>query len=404
MGKHILLIGVSEGELATDHTEHSPAIANITALKETLLTEIDGLRDDQVITLINPDLRQMRHAIALMTYRCRHGDLCLIYYTGCGVIDARTGTIYLPANDTRLDALTTTAISSDYIRQALPSIQEGLSRVMILDCMWGALPAQTSGHGSGHGTGRLEPGLTPHPSRLSATQLADCNCALFTALGSNTQPWPKANADLSLYTHCLIEGIATGLADVDADGNISMGDLQTYMAQALRETNQEILPIALGAGSAQDVLLPAKPYSPEREYHRSVAEYAQKHQGHISPTERNILEFLRHQLGITPQQAVDIEADVMKPYVVHQENCDRYRHAFMTALELEAPLGNPLKKWLRHLQGELALSYEEVSTIEAQILSHHQPAGLQTLPRWLTPVEPPKLPAHSPNGHSSRNP
>ncbi|MEL6128786.1 MAG: hypothetical protein AAFR30_02650 [Cyanobacteria bacterium J06628_4] len=395
MGKHILLIGVSEGELATEHTERSPAIANITALKETLLAEIDGLRADQVITLINPDLRQMRHAIALMTYRCRHGDLCLIYYTGCGVIDARTGTIYLPANDTRLDTLTNTAISSDYIRQALPSLQEGLSRVMILDCMWGALPPRGSGNGSD--------GLAPHPGRLSATQLADCNCALFTALGSNAQPWPRANADLSLYTHCLIEGITTGLADVDADGSISMGDLQTYMAQALTETNQEIFPIALGA-SAQEILLPAKPYSPEREYRRSVAEYAQKHQGHISPTERNILEFLRHQLGITPQQAVDIEADVMKPYVVHQENCDRYRHAFMTALELEAPLGKPLKKWLRHLQGELALTYDEVSTIEAQILSHHQPAALQTLPRWLTPVEPPKLPAHSPNGHSSRNP
>ena len=71
MGKHILLIGVSEGELATDHTEHSPAIANITALKETLLTEIDGLRDDQVITLINPDLRQMRSEERRVEKECR---------------------------------------------------------------------------------------------------------------------------------------------------------------------------------------------------------------------------------------------------------------------------------------------------------------------------------------------
>ena len=76
MGKHILLLAVSTGELAIGPMEESPAIANVTALKQTLLTEVEGLRDDQIITLINPTLRQMRHAIALMTYRCRHGDLC----------------------------------------------------------------------------------------------------------------------------------------------------------------------------------------------------------------------------------------------------------------------------------------------------------------------------------------
>ncbi|NEQ55793.1 MAG: hypothetical protein F6K11_37785, partial [Leptolyngbya sp. SIO3F4] len=111
MGKHVLLIGVNAGEIAADYSENSPAIANITALKKTLLTEVEGLREDHIITLVNPSLRQMRHAIALMTYRCRHGELCLIYYAGCGVIDTQSGCFYLTAKDTQLDAVTTTAIS-----------------------------------------------------------------------------------------------------------------------------------------------------------------------------------------------------------------------------------------------------------------------------------------------------
>ena len=70
MGKHILLIGVSAGELAEAYAEQSPAIANITALKHALLTEVEALREDQVTTLINPNLRQLRHAIALVTMSC----------------------------------------------------------------------------------------------------------------------------------------------------------------------------------------------------------------------------------------------------------------------------------------------------------------------------------------------
>ncbi len=399
MGKHILLIGMSTEDLAAESAESSPAIANITALKETLLAEVDGLRHDQITTLVNPVMWQMRHAIALMTYRCRHGDLCLIYYSGCGVIDACSGKFYLTASDTQLDAITTTAISSDYIRQALPSLQTGLNRVMILDCIWGALPS--------------EPATPPSApdNQLSIDRLADCNCALFTALGSNAQPWPVTDAGLSLYTQLLIEGITTGLADTDADGHISVGDLQTYMAQTLTETEFDIFPIGLypannhddpEAKSANASLLPVKPYSPEQEYRRSVEQYARH--GHISSTNRNILDFLRYQLGITPHQSQAIEADVMTPHVNYQENCDRYRQAFMAALDLENPLGKPLKKWLQHLQGELSLSYEDVSGIEAQILARHQPyTSLQTLPQWLPPVDTPKLPAHHPNGQSERD-
>lgn len=415
MGKHMLLIGVGAGKIATDHAESWPAISNITALKKTLLTEVDGLRDDHIVTLVNPDLRQMLHAIALMTYRCRHGDLCLIYYAGCGVIDAQSGQFYLTAKDTQLDAITTTAISSDYIHQALPSLQAELNRVLILDCMWGALPPQ-----------RTAP-IVVEPDRcLSAAHLADCNCALFTALGSNAHPWPMGDRGLSLYTQNLVEGIATGLADIDADGIISIGDLQAYMAQTLGEADVDLFPISLVpqeptalvlqedkvskndkgevsrtvSNSPKAPILAVKPYSPEREYRRSVEVYARH--GQISPADRNILEFLRYQLGITLHQSQVIEADVMAPHANYQENCDLYRQAFRAALELETPLGKPLKKWLRHLQGELSLSYEDVSTIEAQVLAQPYPE-LQTLPQWLTPVSTPKLPAHQQNGgHSSR--
>ncbi|MEM8612338.1 MAG: hypothetical protein AAGF93_10000 [Cyanobacteria bacterium P01_H01_bin.105] len=407
MGKHILLLAVSTGELAIGPMEESPAIANVTALKQTLLTEVEGLRDDQIITLINPTLRQMRHAIALMTYRCRHGDLCFVYYTGCSVIDPRTGTIYLPAADTRLESITTTAISSDYIRQALPSIQANLNRLMVLDCLWSSLPQSIYDNRAAGLQEAIAPG-----NHLSLPQIADCNCALLTALASAADPWPLVDRGLSLYTQCLIEGITTGLADTDADGVISIDDLQTYMARTLEETAVEIFPVALHGHHAQAnvSLLSVPPYSPEREYRRSLKAYAYRHQGHIPPASRNILEFLRHQLGISVYQSQAIEAEVMSPYDNRQDSCDRYRHALLAALDLENPLGTPLKKWLQHLQGELALSYADVAAIEAQIMAQKMPRQdpqyqdqYQALPQWLEPIDNlPRLPAYTPNGHPDK--
>ncbi|MEM8807553.1 MAG: hypothetical protein AAGF01_16160 [Cyanobacteria bacterium P01_G01_bin.38] len=422
MGKQILLIGVSAGELAAEHPGPSPAIANVTALKQTLLSAIAGLRDDQVVTLINPKLRQLRHEIVRMNYRCRRGDLCLIYYTGCGVIEADSGMIYLPAKDTQLDRLTDTSISGDFIRRALPAMRDGLDRVMVLDCLWGAVPSQqpietdnfetASLSTDGFESGSFESGsFTPSPPQNGAANgrsltqslphLADCNCALLTALGSVARPWPMTDLGLSLYTHSLIKGITTGLADLDADGHISVGDLQAYLSQSLAEANVESLPIALYApsDSPQITLMPAPAYSPEREYRRSIEEYVQRYQGHIPPASRDILEFLRRQLGITIDQSQAIEADVLQPFDDREEICDRYRDAFQSAIQLEFPLDTPLKKWLRHLQHQLALSYEDVCAIEAQVLAQDRPyENFPASPQWIQPADAQtllKLPAHA---------
>ncbi|MEO0867098.1 MAG: caspase family protein [Cyanobacteria bacterium J06642_11] len=371
MGKHILLIGVETGR------GPSPAIANVTALQQTLLAEVEELRDDQVTVLINPDLSQLRHNIALMSYRCRRGDVCLIYYTGYGVMST-DGSFYLPAQDTDFTRLTTTALSSDYIRQALPSTKENVQRVMILDCLWQTTPV----------------GTRPEKAKTQDLgDLADCNCTLLTARGSLSHPWPITDLGISLYTQWLMEGITTGLADMDADGGISVNDIHTYVKHSLEEANVALWPMMVHGGNhdIHEPLMLVKRYSPEREYRRSLEGYAHRHRGNIPMDCRNVLEFLRHQLGLTVHQSQAIEVEVMAPYADHKDNCDRYRQALATALALENPLGQPLKKWLRHLQGELALSYEDICAIENQLL----PQAAYPQFTQLIPAEQPKLPGRA---------
>ncbi|MBT9311677.1 caspase family protein [Leptothoe kymatousa] len=392
MGKHILLVGVEAEHLTPGP---SPAIANVTALQQALLTEIEEVRDDQITTLLNPNLGELRHALALMTYRCRRGDLCMIYYTGCGVI-APNGTLYLPASDTDGKNLSTTAISSDYIRQALPSVKENIHRVMILDCLWRTLPPAA--------VKKMSPANHPEVDRLGLSRLADCNAIVLTARGSLANPWPVTDLGLSLYTQRLIDGLTSGLADMDADGGISVNDIQSYMGHSLGESNADLWPMMAHdenqVNGADRPLMSIKTYSPEREYRRSLESYAKRHRGHIPGDCRNVLEFLRHQLGLTVHQGQLIELDVMAPYTDHQDNCDRYRQALMTAFSLENPLGQPLKKWLRHLQGELALTHEDVAAIETQLLTQEPYPQLTHLP--MLSGEQPKLPSHNGHGNSTR--
>lgn len=376
MGKHILLIGVEAGH------GPSPAIANVTALQHTLLTEVEELRDDQITVLINPELRQLRHSVALMSYRCRRGDVCLIYYTGCGIV-ASDGSFYLPAHDTDFSRLPTTALSSDYIRHALPSTKENVQRVMVLDCLWQTRPLETA---------TLAPIKQLEPVEPKLAHLADCNCTLLTAQGTLAHPWPITDLGISLYTQWLMEGITTGLADMDADGGISVNDIHTYMEHSLGKAHGDLWPM-MAHGGKYDIhqsLMSVKKYSPEREYRRSLEGYAHRHRGHIPMDCRNVLEFLRHQLGLSLHQSQAIEVEVMAPYADHQDNCDRYRQALATALALENPLGQPLRKWLRHLQGELSLSYEDICAIENQLLAQ----GAYPQLTQLIPAEPPKLPGH----------
>ncbi|NEP16121.1 MAG: hypothetical protein F6J97_04365 [Leptolyngbya sp. SIO4C1] len=377
MGKQILLIGVSESALDEERPGLSPAVRNVEALRQTLLAEIEDLRDDQVAMLINPNVRQMRHEIALLSYRCRRGDLCLIYFAGCGIIDAEAGLFYLAAHDTQITNLARTAVSSRFIQQALPA-RDTLSRVTILDCCWGALPSKN-----------------PDISRMTLTNslpgLAQENGALLTMLGSVTRPWPLAKSGLSRYTQSVIDGIETGLADLDADGEISVSDLHGFLHQSLSESSSERLSVALYAPgeSAQISLMQLPAFAPEREYRRSVEEYVHRNRGYIKPAERDILEFLRRQLGITFELSQSIEETVMQPYEARRDSLEMYRQAFEAALQLENPIGVPLRKWLKHLQGNLALDYDDVSTIEAQVLMQYQEQPQlqpETAARWLEPA------------------
>ncbi|HEY9737961.1 MAG TPA: hypothetical protein V6D06_16830, partial [Trichocoleus sp.] len=191
---------------------------------------------------------------------------------------------------------------------------------------------------------------------------------------------------LSAYSHCLVEGIETGLADMGADGVISIRDLHQYVEQSLERLSMQTRANLHAAGSSPDIQLFRLPqYNPEAEYRRGVEEYVTKDQGQISEQSRQVLNFLSTNLGLSAEVRNAIESDVLRPYQERQERLRRYEQAFTEVIKLENPPRKSVRRWLQHLQHSLFLNYEDVTQIETHILSEQAPAFSRPAQR-LEPV------------------
>ncbi|KAB8184488.1 caspase, EACC1-associated type [Microbispora catharanthi] len=177
--------------------------------------EIGGF---EVTTLVNEPNHRVGEAIADL-YRDRRGDdLTLLYFTGHGLKDD-DGRLYLAMRDTRRDSLIFTAISGEQIDYAM----EGCAsrrKVLILDCCYsGAYPA-----------GRLaKAGDDVH----ALDQFRGRGRTVLTATDATQYAFEgdrvHGEAPRSVFTRHLVEGLRTGRADLDGDGDITLDELYGYV-------------------------------------------------------------------------------------------------------------------------------------------------------------------------------
>src|SRR5512147_3338994 len=101
-----------------------PNLAKLVAPTEDVNDLAVVLRDpaiggfDQVVTLIDETDAAIRLSIEDFFAEKKPDDLLVLYFSGHGVRDEQ-GRLYLAVQSTRLDRLRATAISSDYIRDAM---------------------------------------------------------------------------------------------------------------------------------------------------------------------------------------------------------------------------------------------------------------------------------------------
>src|SRR5215207_5658043 len=215
-GKFALIIG---------NTEYiDPGLAQLTAPGKDAEDFARVLKDqeicafDEVTALLNQPEHIVRRAVDDFFDQKKTDDLLVLYFSGHGVRD-EFGELYLAVKNTVRTRLRSTAIKSDYIREAMDQ-SRSKRQVLILDCCNSGAFA----HGTKAATG-------VSIGTASAFEGTGYGRVVLTASDSTQFAWEGdqiiGESENSLFTHFLVKGLS-GEADLDRDGNITVDDLYDY--------------------------------------------------------------------------------------------------------------------------------------------------------------------------------
>jgi tetratricopeptide (TPR) repeat protein len=169
----------------------------------------------------------------------RSDDVLLVHFSGHG-LKSESGELFFAASNTRPNRLGSTAVSADFVQRCMRA-SRSRSVVLLLDCCYGGAFSQgamvrASGdanvfdsfpqEGTGGGRGRVV--ITASNAMeyaFEGEQLADDQHRL-----------------PSVFTNALVEGLATGDADRDEDGWVSLNELYDYVFDKVREQNPHQTP------------------------------------------------------------------------------------------------------------------------------------------------------------------
>ncbi len=172
----------------------------------------------EVTILLNEPHWVVGQAIADFFRERRHDDLALLYFTGHGLKDD-DGRLYLAMTNTKRDSVLFSGLSAEQIDYAMDTCSSRQT-VLILDCCYsGAFPA-----GRFAKSDRAIHSLERFRGRGRAVLTAS-DSAQYSFEGDDVQ----GTGVRSLFTRFLVEGIKTGRADLDSDGDISLEELYSYV-------------------------------------------------------------------------------------------------------------------------------------------------------------------------------
>jgi uncharacterized caspase-like protein len=353
MVKVALLIGVSDYEPGLNSLP--AAVKDIEALERVLKDpEMGGF--DEVKAIANPDRQRMEFEIETLFSGRTKEDLVLLFFSGHGIKDDG-GKLYFATRITRKnpkgELIRSTAVATNFVHEVIKN-SRAKRQVVILDCCF---------------SGAFDPALHAKDDGLVdlQTQLGAEGRVVLTSSSSTQYSFEQQGADLSIYTRYLVEGIETGAGDRNEDGFVSVLELHEYATSKVRETAPNMTPkiIVLKDKGFEIVLSKARVTDRKLRYRKAASRYANA--GKIRPAGRAVLNTLRQQLGLTSEEAAEIETEVLRPYQERLANLESYREALIAEVEHEYPLSEEACKEMNMLQELLELTDADILPIKQEV-------------------------------------
>ena len=218
MGKYALLIGV--GEYGEGLQPLPAAPQDVAALAKVLQNPNMG-GFNEVKQLINPPQAVMAREIERWLQGCKPDDLIVLFFSGHGVKDDRRD-LYFAARDTEKQhnrLMRSTATSARFVNDCIRSCKANY-QVIILDCCFSGAFGDMMAR---------DDGAVDLQDQLGAE-----GRVVLTSTSAVDYSFEEKGSDLSIYTRYLVEGIASGAADKNGDGVISIDELHRYASRKVK--------------------------------------------------------------------------------------------------------------------------------------------------------------------------
>jgi tetratricopeptide (TPR) repeat protein len=345
MAKIALLIGVGESEGLT------PLVAppNDVETLRRVLEDPHKCGFDQIKFLLNPDPQLMREEIERCFKERNRDDLILLYFSGHGITTEDDNKLYLATSRTRITSLRSTAIEAEYIHKIMNDCRSK-RQLIILDCCY---------------SGAFVEGFIPKDDgRINVReQLGGEGRAILTSSDEIKRSYEEEN--LSIYTRYLVEGIETGAADLDLDGDISVDELHDYIEMQVRQNHPNVKPKFYPVEQGYRIILAKTNVDPETSYSKFVQDASIRLNGRLENFRRQ-LDQKRQELGITPESASQIEGQILQPYREKENKKQQFKEAVLKMMEVNYITAENVT-YLNTLASLLNLNSQEVRKIYEDI-------------------------------------
>jgi hypothetical protein len=198
------------------------------ALRRVLEDESIGGFDVRVVA--EAGMRDVQLAVVEFFTARRSGDLALLHFSGHGLKDQR-GDLYFATRDTELRHLRATGVASAFVNL---QISDCAARrvVVILDCCYSGAFAKGALSRADRSVNLAEEFRPAEEERGKGRVVLTASSS--TQYAFDGDELSEADDSPSVFTAALVEGLQTGAADLDEDGEVSVDDLYDYVYEQVR--------------------------------------------------------------------------------------------------------------------------------------------------------------------------
>ena len=205
---------------------------------------------DEVMSLVNEQLSTIQKTIVRFLTQKAPDDLLLLYFSGHGVLNDE-GHLYLAVNETERDLLSVTSIPAKFLTEEMDR-SRSRRQVLILDCCYG---------------GAFARGTKSETKSKAITQNTfegiGFGRVVLTASDATQYAWEGSEiigqTQNSLFTHYLIQGLKTGLADKNDDGFVGLSEFYEYVYEQVIQNKQGQTPSKWSYRQQGDIVVARNP-------------------------------------------------------------------------------------------------------------------------------------------------